>query len=317
MGNVWIYILIILPEFVDETFENHFKKNQSHEEYHADKTAINSSTLKLSFKSDAAVYAHYLVQEPTQEEIEEEGEEDELPTTKTPDHLKLGSALHAAALEPVRFYETLIQEPKFSGKGMKARKAEWLASQPANATILKPKLYLQTEGMVNSFLARTEIKNLLMMGIPEMSGYYRHPDTGIKCKVRPDLWDEGNGILVDIKTTRNSSDPQEFWKDCKKYRYDLSMAMYADGIAHITGSRPAHCFFLVIEKTPPYECSLLRMTERMLQRGHEEYIFAMQKLEFCLKTGIWKSRQAALATVWEDFDYPDFMYKKKENEIYE
>ncbi len=290
----------VLPQFVDENFINEFRPNESHEKYHSDFTKANSSTLKLFYTSAAAVYSHYLIQAP----IDNEEPDDDL---SEPVHFRLGRALHAASLETKRFMEHVIQVPDFKGEGSRAAKKKWIGSQKPGAIILKAKEYIQVEGMVNSILACPDAVLALRSGIPEYSGYYRDPETGIACRIKPDLWNEELGILLDVKTCRDSS-PDAFSKQIKKHMYHLSMSMYADGIAQITGKRPNQCILLAVESKPPYECAVYICIDRMLQEGHEAYQFAMQKLRICLETGHWPARQSGMAYI----DLPEWHYNKKE-----
>lgn len=256
---------------------------------------MSSSVLKLFEKSSASVLSYYMASE----------EEDE------PDHFKLGRAVHMASLEPKLFAECVILEQEFKGTGSRKERADWKAAQPATALILKPKEYMHIKGMIQSILDYPDAASLLSHGSPEISGYYRDAETGVKCKIRPDLWNEQKGILLDVKSCVDCS-PRAFSRKIYEYKYHLSMAMYSEGIYQITGKRPTVCVFLAVEKKPPYERAVYICSEKMLQKGYEEYSSSMQKLKYCLDTKLWPCRQ----NEWEELDLPEFVYKK-ELEIYE
>ena len=287
---------VVLPEIVDVDFVPHWKPELTNEEYHGDKTAVSSSVLKRFEKSAASVLCYYMTRD----------HEDEA------EHFRLGRAIHCASLEPKKFIEVVVKQPEFSGTGSRKEKADWIAAQAKTAMILKEKEFLQVEGMVNSILEYPDAVSFMNRGVPEISGYYRDPITGIKCKLRPDLWDEELGILLDVKSCVDCS-PYAFSKKIKDYGYHLSMAMYSEGIYQITGKRPKDCIFLAVEKKPPYECAIYFCKPEMLQKGYEEYNFAMQKLKFCLETKTWPRRQSE----GEEIDLPQYVYKKEELEIYE
>jgi len=284
---------VVFPEIVGPGFQSYWSAEMTHEEYHADKTAINSSILKLFDISPAAVEAHYLTHETIEDEPEAE-------------HFTLGRAIHAAALEPKRFVKIMTVAPEFKGEGSRKAKKEWMDAQPKGAMILKPKQHLQLTGMINSILNYPDAVKLLNNGCPEITGYYRDPDTGIKGKIRPDLWNEELGILLDIKSCVDSS-PRVFSRKIFEYGYHLSMAMYSTGIQQITGNKPNYCIFLAIEKKPPYERALYVCTEMMLQKGFEEYKYRMEKFKYCLENKSWPYRQSGM----DYLDLPEYAYRKE------
>ena len=286
----------ILPEIVSPDFLAHWAETLDNDEYHSDKTAVSSTVLKLFDKSAASVLCYYMTRD--------EGEDE-------PEHFRLGRAIHVASLEPKKFIEFVVQQPEFKGTGSRREKAEWTAAQKKESIILSQKEFLQIEGMVNSVLQYPDAVALMNHGVPEISGYYRDKETGIKCKIRPDLWDEKNEVLLDVKSCVDCS-PYAFSKRIYEYKYHLSMAMYAEGIYQITGKRPETWVFLAIEKKPPYECAIYICKEKMMKKGYEDYNFSMQKLKLCLETNQWPRRQDGM----EELDLPEYVYKK-ELDIYE
>lgn len=259
-------------------------------------------------ESPKTVLAHYETHEPT----------DVLDALAEPQHFRLGRAAHLALLEPHVFAKTFLKEPAFTGltkdgrvsdKSAEARESRlaWYKSLPPEALVLSEKLYLKLEGMVNSILNCPDACALLKQGIPELTGYYRHPSTGVLCKIRPDLWNEQVRVLIDIKTTENSS-REAFSKSLYKYKYPLSMAMYADGIFQISGIQPETHVFVVVETKPPYLCAVYYLKESAFQLGYEEYQHSMIKLGHCITTGQWPQRQAY---GMEEIDCPPYAYKKE------
>lgn len=265
-------------------------------DYHGDKTAVSSSALKLFSKSPAAVQSYFLDQD----------DDDDA------EHFKIGRALHAAVLEPAKFTEKLIRMPEFKGKGSRIEKAAFLGRQKPDAIILNDKSYLQIEGMINSIL-RHPSGGILNLNdcVAENSIYFRDPDTGIKCKVRPDLWSEKYSLLLDVKTCRDGG-ARAFSRTINELNYHLSMAMYAYGINLLTGKKPEMCLFIVVEKLPPYEAAFYYCTDRMLEKGYEKYKEAMKSLEKCLKDQKWPQRQLT----HEPIDLPAWVYgESQSNEL--
>lgn len=300
--------MITLPEIVSEDYQPHFKIDQGHEEYHSDKTAVNSSILKLMDVSPATVLTHYMTHDREEKE---------------PDHFRIGRAVHMAILEPRKFARNYIRMPEFTGRTKDGRestrsaeaikaKKEWLEDLHPQALCLPEKQHLQLEGMINSVMGCSDAVALLKAGVSEQSGYYRHPTTGIKCKVRPDLWNPDAKVLIDVKSAEDSS-LRVFSKKIHEYKYHLSMAMYADGLYRINGIKPEMSVFIVIEKLPPYQTAVYYCSDVMIQLGHEEYEHSMIKLKHCITTNHWPQRQAH---GMEQIDLPAWVYKKG-MEVYE
>lgn len=176
------------------------------------------------------------------------------------------------------------------------KKADWRLSLAPDAVILKEDEYNDLQEMINSVLKHRDACNVLRKGKAEMSGYYSDPETGIKCKIRPDFFNEDRQILVDVKTTRDV-ELTEFSKTIWNYRYDFQMAMYCEGIRLITGKKVDFPLFLALEKTPPFECAVYLADDGMLEKGGMDYRMAMDVLSYCLKNNTWDSYQSRLQPI--------------------
>lgn len=74
---------------------------------------------------------------------------------------------------------------------------------------------------------------LLADGTPELSGYWRDPETGVRLRFRPDwLPNPGRGrlIVVDYKTA-TSAHPGHFARAAADYGYHQQVPWYLDGLA--------------------------------------------------------------------------------------
>lgn len=275
----------MLPQFVDETFAPCWVKDLSNEQYHADKTAVSSSAVKRIMKSPKSFHAY----------VKGEIEFKETPA------MRLGSLLHLALLEPELFQKTYVLEPKFIGKTKdgrdstrsgeaKAAREEWKLSLPADAVIVSEDEMHDIEGMIESVMRHRDAKNMLRNGTAEISGYYRDPTTGIKCKIRPDFFLERHMAVMDVKTTEDCS-VEAFSRSIWSWRYDIQMGMYCAGIEFITGKKVEYPLYLVIERKPPYECAVYRCDDGLVARGKIDYEACLDKLKFCLETNQWDSYQ--------------------------
>lgn len=72
--------------------------------------------------------------------------------------------------------------------------------------------------------------------------------------------------LADLKTTK-SANPAEFWRDAKRYGYDVQMAIYRHAIEIATGIRPTTTYIIAVESSPPYATVVYEFSERRLESG--------------------------------------------------
>lgn len=275
----------ILPRIVSADFQPYWDETLSNEEYHSDKTAVSSTSLKKILKSPASFYSAYLDSGHEQSEA-----------------MRLGSMIHLALLEPKKFFSNYVKEPKFGDlRSTVNRKAkeEWLLQlkqENPNAVALSEEEYIRVEGILNSVNAHRDASALLKYGQTEITGYFRDPATGIKCKIRPDLVNFELMTLLDVKTTIDCTQ-ESFSKSIWNYRYDFQMAFYCHGIECITGRPPNYCIYLAVEKQPPYEVGLWVVDDLLLKKGMEDCRMALDKLAQCLHKNEWPAYQNSLETI--------------------
>lgn len=279
------------PDIVSETFTPHWDMSLSNEQYHADRSAVSSTSLKLLIeKSPKAFLASHngLMR-------------------KESDAFRIGTALHMAILEPQLFEKSFVIMPKFSGTGAFARRDEWRASLQPGAVVLKEDEYNDLQEMINSVLSHQDACNILKHGQAEQSGYFRHQETGIKSRVRPDFLHLQNMAFLDVKSTTDVRADQ-FKKAIWTYRYDIQLAMYAYGIELITGKPVEYNLILVVEKKAPFECALYLCDEALMTKGREDYSLAMERLKQCIDENIFDSYQKKI----EPISLPEWVLRKKE-----
>ncbi len=273
---------MISPQIVPEDFAPHWALDLTNEQYHSDRTAVSSSSLKLLVGKSPKTFinAH-------------NGRLYRGDTTA----FRIGSALHMAILEPELFKKSYVIIPEFSGKGSVAAKADWRLGLEASAVILKQDEYNDLQEMINSVLSHQDACNILKHGKTEQSGYFRDPETGIKCRIRPDFYsDRHGGSLLDVKTTQDCRD-SDFMKSIWNYRYDFQMAMYAQGIGLIVGKPIQYPLILAVEKKPPFECALYLCDEAMMEKGLNDYKMALNRLKECIDANMFESYQRKIQPI--------------------
>lgn len=130
----------------------------------------------------------------------------------------------------------------------------------------------------------------LMAGaLPETPQYWDDALTGLPCKSQLDLWQQGEALIADVKTTSASS-RAEFLENCLMYEYDRQAAYYIDGCR--TAGHPIDRFILfAIQKQKPHQVFVvdLKADDPFVENGRRKY---------CKLLGSWL-RQPYTPTSWQ------------------
>ena len=108
---------------------------------------------------------------------------------------------------------------------------------------------------------------------------------GADCKVRPDLFNEGAGVVLDLKTTQEG-DPRGFTSSVRKYGYDFQACWYMEGLRAM-GYDPKQFIFLVVEKSPPFLTSAYTIDASQLEKQKPRMGEACRMWKECMKSGVW------------------------------
>lgn len=113
-------------------------------------------------------------------------------------------------------------------------------------------------------------------------------DHGVWCKSRPDWMSENSHVVIDYKTATNA-EPDE-WKRRALFPggYEIQGALNLAGLDFIKGGDNREFINLVQEITPPYECSLIPISQDLLEFAYEQKIAPAVKLwRKCLDEQHW------------------------------
>ena len=272
----------LLLETPGPDFEPHWVYELDESAYHADRTAVSSTSLRAILKSPKTFWSQFV---------------DGIGKEET-DAMKFGRLAHMAILEGEKFKERYRVMPRFSGLTKDGRESEqsgeardkrkaWLADQPPGAVVVTEEERDQLLGMIDSVLAHPVASELLKNGGTEVSGYYVDPKTGVKCRIRTDFLSFDGDTLVDVKTTLDCS-IQEFSKQVWNRRWDFQLAMYSAGVEAITKQKPKQEVFIAIEKVPPYEVAVYVADDVLMTIGRVDYRRALDKLHACIQANRWE-----------------------------
>lgn len=297
---------------IPEDFDNHWQPNLTHEQYHADKTAIGSSSLALLLSSPKAFYeGHFLGKQK--------------PPTRD---MELGTIIHKALLEGPEFEAQYVVMPVFEGRDLKGnlttnanckevkeKRQAWLEANAGRIIVTESDLEM-IRGMVASVKAHPQGEHVFAHGSTERSGYYRDPKTGIKCKIRPDFHGHDFFLVTDFKSVRSSEQKLFGAQAFREGRLDLRLWMYAYGIGQIENmAPPENLFFMVCEKTWPYESAVYFMTEEQRNQAQFDYNRAMKILADCIESDQWPQRQKKMEPLWTPKFFIDADVEMHEKEL--
>ncbi len=224
------------------------------------------------------------------------------PSEPTP-QMVLGTAIHAAILEPERFEATYIESPYSDFRSKDAR--EWRDEKTQ-----KGHRILSSDSMATVMLAAQRVwehpsasRLLAARTDTELTIIWDDEATALRCKARIDavasLGDRS--VLVDIKTTR-SAQAVQFAKSIVNLGYHIQLAWYLRALAQSGFSDVNDALIIAVENEPPCAVQVFRLGVRAIGEGHRE---ANRLLE------LWRT-DARYPTDVTDIDLPEWAYNKKE-----
>jgi hypothetical protein len=237
----------------------------ANEDYHkAD--GISSSSLKTIINKTPA---HFI------------GEE-----RKGAQHFDIGSAIHDALIEPHTFKERNVRGPA-DRRGNKWKDALEAAEQNGK-TLLVESDYDKVAKIVDAVMAKPGIASLLKSNsaIIENSAFWHDEKTHTLCKVRPDLYIEQGGIMLDIKSTVNA-EKNDFARSIYNFGYYISAPYYMDGWKAAGGGETKTFYLIAIEKEPPFEAAIYRMDDDAIELCRSKYQQALHLYATCKTLGKW------------------------------
>jgi exodeoxyribonuclease VIII len=246
---------------------------------------------------------------------------------KSSDAMDFGSAVHLGVLQPDLFVTRVIRlddnapkrptpaqinaaKPSPATQAAIAFWQEMEAAEAEGAIVLRPGAYDDVRRIIDGVHADPFLNRLITGGtahqtrFAEVSAFATDPETGTRCRVRPDLarTDLGSdGVILDLKTARSAA-PGAFRRDVANYGYHLQAAMYpwVWGLARVDPGQPAvlpGMIFLVVEKEPPYAWALYELDAAALEKGRDILRKALALHAQCAAADVWPAYPSSLQTV--------------------
>lgn len=124
------------------------------------------------------------------------------------------------------------------------------------------------------------------------------------CKMRPDRISTDRKLIIDVKTTARSAEPDSWGRtQLVGMGYYVSAAWYRRGVETLCGVSPAYVF-LVIEAEPPHLCSLVGMDPHAWDLGAQKVEAGLKAWQACERSGKWPAYATRVCypeiPAWED-----------------
>lgn len=278
--------------------------------YHGDTSRISKSGLDLIARSPYHYWAKYL--------------NPDRPAEAPKKHFVVGSITNDVLLQAHLLDEQYVIVPadaprRPTSAQLNAKKPsdetvaaiEWwdnFNEKVGGRTVVEADDYDRACRMRDAVHAHPAARVLLKQGVAEKTLYFEEPETGAKCKCRPDfigVMPNNEHMLIDLKTTSDAS-PDSFGRSALSWRYHVQAAFYSEGFYHATGNFPQIFGFVVVEKEYPFAVACYYADERTLELGHNAYMKNLQTYLDCLQSGVWPGYSEKL----ERLALPEYIFKQ-------
>jgi hypothetical protein len=253
--------------------------NITNEQYHAS-NGVSRSQL-MQFKKSPLHYWHEYLSDK--------------PKTEPTEAMTIGSALHMYVMEPELFDKQYFRLEKLDRRTTagKERYADLIAKNYGKYA-LSDDSFTTIAAMNNAIKNHAQASSLIENGKIEQSIYWTDQDTGILCKVRPDIWH--NNMIVDIKTTSSAS-YRDFQNSCFKYGYHVQAGMIKEAFKHSLNHNIDSFIFIAVEKDAPYAVAVYVLDNEAIEHGVRVFKSLLTKLKAHKEKNEWPSYETQYLTL--------------------
>ena len=204
--------------------------------------------------------------------------------------LVIGSGFHTATLEPEKLDDEFAVKPsEIDGQGPRTKHYkeafELMQKSEPDKQWLAPADYDLILEMAGSALENPVLRHYMadIDKVVEGTGYFEME--GAKCKVRPDLYIPGAGVVIDLKSTQDASN-RGFTKSVRQFGYLFQACWYMHAL-RLLGEKPKQFVFIAVEKTAPYATAAYTIKESDINKQFSNMERACQLWAACQSSGIW------------------------------
>jgi len=237
--------------------------------YHADKTCLSSTGLKLLLADPARFYEENVLGKRVEEESNKFDE---------------GSFTHSLILEPEK-----VATDYAIFTGMRKQGAAWEDFKAANVgkKLLSAPQVNRCEALLRAYQALPAALEIMNYTLSEHTMMSTIVD--IPVKARADAINVEGRYIVDVKTTAMPSDIECFKATVEQYSYQLSAALYAK-IASDTYGHPFDFYWLVLSKADN-GCEIYKASAATMSQGNALVAAALALYKKCTASGKWTNEK--------------------------
>jgi len=264
--------------------------NLSNEEYHADE-AIGSTSVKAISISPANLYFNPF---------------------RGSKSAKIGTAVHAALLEPDIFERDFILNEGITSRASAAFKT--LANIHAEENI-----FIGSEvETINRMIEASKLNDDFMgymstSGRSEVSMFATCPITGLRLKCRFDRLSDTLSYPLDVKTCKDASE-RGFSQAFGKFFYHVQAAFYLYVLKLVTGRELNQFCFFAQENTAPYRNCMYYIGEESLELGHKTMMESLPILKACIDGDTPKTDGIVLPS--SEINVPGYLFEDEYEEVF-
>lgn len=244
-------------------------------EYHA-RPEVSASQLKILKRSPLHFWDRFL--NPDKPMIE--------PTP----NMILGTLVHAAVLEPEQFDKRYIVVPEGIDKRTKEGKQLWQDLLATGREPVKFDVWQDVSNMAQAVIRNADVKKILDMSQKEVSLFWTDSDTGVLCKMRPDILIEPcdeypNGAIFDLKTMADCS-PESFGKAVWNLEMLIQAGHYCNGCFAANGCFPDFGW-IAVETSRPHAVQMYSASQLQIDYGRDECSRLLRIYAECAAANNW------------------------------
>lgn len=240
----------------------------SNANYHLDKHYMSSSNLKLLLTDIPKFY---------QEKILGNRED-----TGSKSYFDEGSLTHAMILEPEKINRDFAF---FQGWTKAGGLYDIFCAENMKKTIISIPQKARCNEYVAAFLRNKTAVSLISGGESEHTVCTEL--FGIPVKIRADYINVESGYIADVKTSSMPVDVETFRYITRKYKYDLSAALYLM-VVEQHYNKSFDFYFPAIAKKD-HQCEVFRLSEATRSAGEAQVVRALNIYKACKASGVWEN----------------------------
>ena len=203
----------------------------------------------------------------------------------------LGTAVHAALLEPEVFKNKYVVAPKFDRRTTKG-KADYtlFCVENMGKLILTKDEYDHVLAMRDSVFSHPKAKDAFSFKIdPEKEIFFEME--GVACKAKLDAIVPEINTVIDFKTARSAT-AEQFRRDALSMGYDLQAFWYYEAYKAEFEKYPDYYAFIVVSKEAPYPVGFFEVDKEFLDRGRYCALKHLRKYKECLALDVWPKNES-------------------------